>query len=324
MTVSREDLEAAIESLRRDVGDPRAGLFGPESVSWRVDREAINFLCGGRAALLQLAHPFVAHAIDQHSDTRRDPLRRFKRTFAFVYSMIFSDMEQAFAAARRVHKIHVHITGAIRETIGDYEEGTPYEANDEEALCWVYATLHDSAVLAHELVVGPLSFADKDRYLVESHRFARLFGVPDRLLHHRWEDFVAYNERMWRELPVGEPAREMAGFLFRAPHPSLEPVARWYRMMTSELLPPPVRVGFGWRSTRADRLAFAASLRALRLSYRAVPSRLREVPAYSHAKRRLAGKPGKDRWAAWLERRFIDTSVLAATRAAATRATDAP
>jgi uncharacterized protein (DUF2236 family) len=316
VTVSRDDLERCIDELRADVTDPRAGLFGPESLSWLVDREAINFLCAGRAALLQLAHPFVAHAIDQHSDTKRDPLRRFRRTFAFVYSMIFGDMDHAFACARRVHRIHEHIHGGIDEDVGPFQRGSRYEANNEDALYWVYATLHDSAVVAFEHVIRPLTTHERDRYLVESHRFARLFGIPERLLHHRWSDFVAYNERMWSWVAVGGPARETADFLLRAPRPALEPIARWYRTMTTGLLPEPVRQGFGFRFTRRDRVAFDASLVALRQSYRLLPLKLREVPAHAHARRRIVGIPGRDRWASFVERHLIDTGITAATRAA--------
>jgi len=43
------------------------GIFGAESVSWRINCESALFLGAGRAALLQLAHPWVAAALDQHS-----------------------------------------------------------------------------------------------------------------------------------------------------------------------------------------------------------------------------------------------------------------
>ena len=77
MTVSRSDLERLLERLRRGTRDPRAGVFGPDSMLWHVNRESIAFMGGGRAALLQLAHPYVAHAIEQHSNTRTDLLGRF-------------------------------------------------------------------------------------------------------------------------------------------------------------------------------------------------------------------------------------------------------
>ena len=64
MTVGRDDLHQLLDRLRAETEDPRAGVFGPASMLWRVNRESIAFLGGGRAALLQLAHPFVAHAVD--------------------------------------------------------------------------------------------------------------------------------------------------------------------------------------------------------------------------------------------------------------------
>ena len=48
--------------------DARTGLFGPASVTWKVNREAVLLLGGGRALLLQVAHPLVAAAVAAHSD----------------------------------------------------------------------------------------------------------------------------------------------------------------------------------------------------------------------------------------------------------------
>src|SRR5690606_22107899 len=70
--VTRDELEASLAELARDVRDPREGILGPSSVAWRLGGDLAIFLGGGRATLLQLAHPMVAHAIDQHSRTRSD------------------------------------------------------------------------------------------------------------------------------------------------------------------------------------------------------------------------------------------------------------
>ena len=61
--VSRDDSAALIAAVERGVADPRAGIFGPQSISWRINRESALFLGAGRAALLQLAHPWVATAL---------------------------------------------------------------------------------------------------------------------------------------------------------------------------------------------------------------------------------------------------------------------
>src|SRR3954465_5488285 len=100
MTVTTDDFEARIAEVVRNVRDPRAGIYGPASISWRVNREAVIMLGGGRAALLQLAHPYVAYAVDQHSKTRNDPIGRFKRTFENVFAMVFGDLDSAVACAR--------------------------------------------------------------------------------------------------------------------------------------------------------------------------------------------------------------------------------
>jgi len=48
-------------SAGRPLSDPDAGLFGPDSVTWRIDREAFLLLgAGPRALLMQVAHPAIA------------------------------------------------------------------------------------------------------------------------------------------------------------------------------------------------------------------------------------------------------------------------
>lgn len=72
-----------------DTSDPHAGIFGPSSISWKVNRESVLFLGAGRAALLQLAHPWVAAALHQHSNLGTDPIARFHNTFRVVFTMVF-------------------------------------------------------------------------------------------------------------------------------------------------------------------------------------------------------------------------------------------
>ncbi|HET8777890.1 MAG TPA: oxygenase MpaB family protein, partial [Candidatus Limnocylindria bacterium] len=57
-----------------------AGLFGPDSVSWRVDREVLVLAGGSCALLMQAAHPFVAAGVVEHSTYATDPFGRLLRT----------------------------------------------------------------------------------------------------------------------------------------------------------------------------------------------------------------------------------------------------
>jgi uncharacterized protein (DUF2236 family) len=92
-SVSQQEIERLWDSVAGHTANPRAGIFGPESVSWKVNRESALFLGAGRAALLQLAHPWVATALDQHSNLLNDPLARFHNTFRVVFTMIFGTLD---------------------------------------------------------------------------------------------------------------------------------------------------------------------------------------------------------------------------------------
>ncbi len=176
--VSRPELEALLDSIANRTVDRRAGIFGPESVTWKINREAALFLGAGRAALLQLAHPWVTTALAQHSTLMGDPIARFHNTFRIVFTMIYGSLDQALAAARHLHSLHTGIRGELQEPVGVWPAGSHYEANEIAALRWVFATLVESAVLAYECVL-PLSDAEREQYYEESKTMAALFGIPD-------------------------------------------------------------------------------------------------------------------------------------------------
>ena len=56
-------------------------------------------MSAGRALLLQLAHPWVAAAVVQHSDTFANPIGRFHRAFSTVFMMVFGTLDQSLEAA---------------------------------------------------------------------------------------------------------------------------------------------------------------------------------------------------------------------------------
>src|SRR5271169_6613945 len=114
--VSATDLERLLGELKSSGAGASCGRFGPSSISWKVNREASLFLAAGRATLLQLAHPWVATAIAEHSRTLHDPIGRFHQTFRVMFTMVFGSVEQACAAARHLHHRHQSIRGTLPET----------------------------------------------------------------------------------------------------------------------------------------------------------------------------------------------------------------
>src|SRR5216684_7086858 len=100
--VSAERLEHELAQIRAAAAGSLSGVFGPRSLTWKVDRESAIFLGAGRALLLQLAHPWVAAAMEQHSNAFVDPMGRFHRTFSTVFSLVFGTLDQSMSAARRL------------------------------------------------------------------------------------------------------------------------------------------------------------------------------------------------------------------------------
>jgi uncharacterized protein (DUF2236 family) len=291
---SEVDLERELAIIRDAGAENCAGVFGPRSMMWRIDKEAATFLGAGRALLLQLAHPWVAAAIAQHSRVLADPIGRFHGTFNLMFTMVFGTTEQALAAARRLHGRHAHISGKLAEAAGSFAAGSGYRANDVAALRWVHATLIDTALVAHELVHPPLSAEDRERYWGEACLFAAFFGIPQDALPPRWADFVCYNETMWRSdvLTVSDEARKIAGAVLSGAGTRLL-MPTWYRALTARLLPARLRDDFALpyddvTSRKTDR-----ALDLLRRVYLWIPNRLRHVGPYQEARARLAGRrPG--------------------------------
>ncbi len=291
--VSRAQFEQHLARLQRDALDPKAGLFGPQSMMWRIGRcHLATSLGSGRALLLQIAHPWVAQGVEHHSHTRTDPIGRARRTFTNVLSMTFGSLDQALAAAARVHGVHTHIQGALECAAGGFGHGSAYRANEAHALLWVHATLWDTAVRMYELVVEPLSDAEKERFYAETKSFAYLFGIPERLLPPTWPDFIAYNERMWEgeQLAITPAAAELTRFLFKPLAPGLGPLMRSLRLVTAATLPARLRDAFelpydATTAARCDRI-----VRRVRTMHRSFPDRLRYSPTYFEALARIADR----------------------------------
>jgi uncharacterized protein (DUF2236 family) len=289
--VGEADLERELAIIRDCRPDNRAGVFGPGSMMWHIDKEAAIFLGAGRALLLQLAHPWVAAAITQHSRVLADPIGRFHGTFKTTFTMVFGTTEQALAAARHLHHRHARISGALVETSGPLAACCCYEANDVAALCWVHATLIDTALAAHGLIHPPLAIEDRERYWDEARLLAAFFGIPQDALPQSWADFAAGNEKMWGSdiLTVSDDARKIAEAVLSGGGTRL-PIPSWYRALTAGLLPTRLRDGFGLAYGELERRKAERALAVLRRLYRWVPRRLRHVGPYQEATARLAGR----------------------------------
>jgi uncharacterized protein (DUF2236 family) len=293
--VEAQALERELELVRIAAAGSLEGVFGPRSMTWHVDREAAIFLGAGRALLLQLAHPWVAAAIGQHSDAFADPVGRFHRTFGVVLTMVFGRLEQSLDAARALHRRHAAISGTMPEAAGPFPVGSWYCANSVPALRWVHATLMETALMVYGLVLPRLTPHERERYYAESRMFAGLFGIPQASLPECWSAFSAYTQAMVQSeiLSVTDSARALAHRLLAGTDTWL-PIPASYRALTAELLPPRLRRAFALDHGRAERRAAGDLLGWARRIYPYLPGRVRYVGPYQEAQQRLTGRAQPD------------------------------
>jgi len=148
------------------------GLFGPDSVAWRLHADPAMLAGGMRALLVQALEPRAMAGVDQHSKYRDDPWGRLRRTTEFVYETTYGDTARAEEACARVCKVHAHVRGI------DPVTGRAYTASDPDLLLWIHAVEVHSFVAAYRAYAGRLSDEDADRYVAEMVRVAELVELP--------------------------------------------------------------------------------------------------------------------------------------------------
>jgi uncharacterized protein (DUF2236 family) len=249
----------------------RETVYRPDSTTWQVNQEPALLLAGGRALLMQLAHPGVAAGVAEHSDFQQRPVRRLLRTLELTLALTFGTRQQALAAARQINGVHQRV------------RGDGYSASDPRLLLWVHATLIDSALVAYRVFVGGLSEARREAYYQEAKLIGGLLGVPA----------AAYPPGLAAgdELAVDGRALALAGAVVRPPLRLVPALAyRPLEAITAGLLPERLRTAYGLRWSRADRLAFGAARRGVPRFVAILPRSLRQVPP-ARRERRVALTP---------------------------------
>jgi uncharacterized protein (DUF2236 family) len=209
-----------------DGTDERAGLYGPRSEAWQLNREAMLLLgAGPRSLLLQIAHPLIAEGVDQHSDFRADPWARLTATVRSYLTVVYGSGVEARTEIARLNRLHRSIAGPVRDAeAGAITGAHVYAARDPELSLWVHATLVDSMIVAYDAWIEPLSRSRRAAYYDETKPIGRAFGIPGDLLPPDLAAFERYLDRMMAPgatVTVTSTARSLAEIIL---HPSLAPL----------------------------------------------------------------------------------------------------
>src|SRR3954462_9873344 len=188
-----------------------AGLFGPDSVTWQVNREGVLLLGGGTAIILQLAHPLGAAGVAQHSNYREEPWARLYRTLDMTTKIMFGPTGLAEDTPRKLRHVHGLIRGETTESAGRFPVGTPYDARTPDLRMWVHATLVHVSLDVYTRYVGPLSIGKRQRYYDEQMLLAEKFGVPREDPPAPYPNFYAYFNDMLPRDATAVPAARRGG-----------------------------------------------------------------------------------------------------------------
>jgi uncharacterized protein (DUF2236 family) len=192
-------------------GDP--GLFGPDSICWKVHGDFTSMMAGGISALLlQALHPLALAGVWDHSTFRTDILGRLRRTATFISGTTYGSRHDALALIERVKRIHLGVTG-----VGP--DGRPYRASDPALLTWVHVAEVSSFMTAHLRYVNPLlPIAAQDQYFAETARIAEMLGAS--AIPRSRAEIDAYLLAMQPELVASERTGEIVRILMNAPAPT--------------------------------------------------------------------------------------------------------
>ena len=291
--MSPEDpaLEAHRQAVRARLAASGMRRPGPGSITWTINRERVVVAGWGRAILLQLAHPLVAAGVSDHSHFDRglgSSVARLHSTVGAMLSLTFGDDDAAIATAAAINRIHDRVMGHLREQAGVFAAGTPYSAHQAELLRWVHLTLLESIPLTYELLIGPLTEADRDRYCAEAAIMEPLLDIPAGTLPRTWAEVGPAIASM---IESGQIARTTGSHalgravLYPKGSALFWPAFRPVRLITIGLLSPRLRDLYGFAWTERDARALRRWLRALRILRACVPTLVREWPAARQRRR---------------------------------------
>jgi uncharacterized protein (DUF2236 family) len=267
-----------------------AGLFGPQSITWRIMGDPMHLVAGLRGLYLQALHPAAMAGVARHSDYRVDPWGRLQRTGAFLDVATYGTRAEAEAAGVRVQRVHTAVRGH------DPEAQVDYDATDPALLLWVHAGYIASTLDVYRRSGGPLADGEADVYVAEQVRAAQLVGLDPAIVPSSERALIDYLDGVRPVLRSTPAARSAARFGVVPPMPlwvqlatparvawagvswlAFSMLPRWARRMYGIPVPLPT-----------TDLGADVAARALRATLLAIPEPIRSSPQKKRALARLA------------------------------------
>lgn len=268
------------------MSDP--GYFGPDSITWEVNRELTVLFGGARALLMHAAHPLIAAGARQTSMYSRDPWARLIRTLMLQSTVTFGSKTEAQQAADMVNKLHTKVNGT------DPVTGETYDALDHDQLLWVHAALEVSSLFFFEKTVRTLSRDERQRYHEENLVAAELILLPRNHVPATIEDTEAYIEQMVNSdlMKLTDVAQDVADIISSGPVPrGVKWMWGFISFAAFGTLPGPLKQLYGVSWSKPRQWWLDTNLWILGRVRPLLPKRFRLIGPAQIALRRLDGEP---------------------------------
>ncbi len=249
------------------------GLFGPNSMTWRVHLEPVLWVAAIRAMYLQALHPQVIRGTAQNSALfdRARAWQRLQRTSNFVSIRTFGTTAEVIRAGQRVRRIHARLRGH------DPDTGAQFRIDDPEYLLWVHCGEIDSYVDVARRAGILTSTAQADAYVSESRRAAQIVGLSAEDAPASTAELADYFTRMRPTLYACSEALQALLTSLNPPVP-LPPLLKPLKLaappivaLSFAVLPPWARRLYGAPGLPPTDLAATLALRALRRAATVLP-----------------------------------------------------
>ncbi|KAJ5630162.1 hypothetical protein N7528_003819 [Penicillium herquei] len=252
----------------------------------KVVQEAIILAGGAVAILLQVAEPGVGKGVDNHSNFAYRPIDRLRTTMTYIYCMVYGTEAEKESIINLVHKAHAAV------------QGPDYSADDPKLQLWVAATLYAVGTDIYQRIFGQMTEEESETIYREYSVLAVSLRVPPSLWPETRQSFWQYWDHQIETLQVTDHARRIAQDLLRnkkVPF-ALRAVLPLVRLTTTEMLPPRLRDAYGFKTSRMRTWAYSFLLGMTRLTYPALPKKLRTYPMRYYLKnmrKRLQHTPSR-------------------------------
>ncbi|WP_052740825.1 oxygenase MpaB family protein [Mycobacterium sp. UM_Kg1] len=191
---------------------PDYGVFGPDSVSWRVwTYPTTPTVAISRAVVIEELDPFLTATVNATGRIYNQPRVRLERTITYFATIAVGDSLSAAKAAETLTKVHAH-AGCVEPVSGVWSD-----PNNPDQQLWILVTGWHSVLYAYETYgPGKLSEADERSYWADCAKAAEFQTIDPAAVPRTREQVRDYFRRMRPRLAASEATQHAMQHLMNA------------------------------------------------------------------------------------------------------------